>query len=151
MTHTDRDILEVVVFLFKNFLRPDGTLPDNQDILVTNLHNVGFPKELIYQAFEWLASLGKQQKFVCEPSKGALRVFTPEETAKINLGCIQFIKLLERKGILNPKSREMVINQLMQLGENVVVADVKWVSLLVLFSQPDQHATLALLEKIILE
>jgi Smg protein len=59
---------------------------------------------------------------------------------------------LEQIGILTPAQRELVIDRLMALGEHETdVEQIKWVVLMVLFSQPGQENAYARMEDLVFE
>jgi Smg protein len=148
-----QDILEVVTFLFRNYLQSNGKLPDNQDALVTALKLAGFHPELIYKSFDWLSGLIQQQEnFINEPGKDSVHIYTPEESVQLDIDCRNLLSFLEQEQILSAKNREIVISQLMRLPHfPITVHDVKWVALIVLFGQPEQREALVKLEQLILD
>jgi Smg protein len=59
---------------------------------------------------------------------------------------------LEQIGILSPMHRELVIDRLMALdAAEIDVEDIKWVVLMVLFSQPGEEAAYARMEDLVFE
>jgi Smg protein len=59
---------------------------------------------------------------------------------------------LEQIGILSPVHRELVLDRLMALeAEDIGVEQVKWVVLMVLFSQPGQEAAFARMEDLVFD
>ena len=58
---------------------------------------------------------------------------------------------LEQLGILDPVTREVVIDRIMALDSREVdLPRIRWVVLMVLFSQPDKKSVLSLLQDMIL-
>jgi Smg protein len=59
---------------------------------------------------------------------------------------------LEQIGILSPAQRELVLDRLMALdSRDIDVEQVKWVVLMILFSQPGQEAAFARMEDLVFE
>jgi len=59
---------------------------------------------------------------------------------------------LENLGILSPVQREWVIDRLLALAaEEIDIEQVKWVVLMVLFSQPDEANAYARMEDLVFE
>jgi len=57
---------------------------------------------------------------------------------------------LEQGGILDQRSRELVIERAMALETDDLTADdVKWIILLVLLNQPGQESAFALMEELV--
>jgi len=59
---------------------------------------------------------------------------------------------LENVGILSPTQRELVIDRLMALeGDEIDLEKLKWVVLMVLFSQPGQETAFSQMEDLVFE
>jgi Smg protein len=59
---------------------------------------------------------------------------------------------LEQVGILSPTQRELVIEKLMALeGDDIDIERLKWVVLMVLFSQPGQETAFSRMEDLVFE
>jgi Smg protein len=146
-------ILTVITFLFQNYWHSKEELPKNFDDMLSVLGEAGFEKKVITKTFEWLSHLSQQQAdFKNLPTANNFRIFTIEEKQKIDKKCQDFILFLENEKILNSKTREILINQLLQLqDQNLSINDVKWVALLVLFNEPDARNRLTKLENMILK
>jgi Smg protein len=138
----EKNILGIVAFLFENFSQ--NKIPVTADFgYITNvLEQAGFSPENINDAFNWLGVLLQQISTQhSEAPRESIRLFTPEESVKIGIECQNFILSLEQAGILNARTREIVINQLMQLEQDMIeVADVRWVILTVLLGHADQKS-----------
>ena len=81
------------------------------------------------------------------PTARAIRVFDPREQARLDTDCRGYILYLENIGILNASQRELVIDRLLALdARQIDIEQVKWVVLMVLFSQPGQEDACAWLE-----
>jgi uncharacterized protein Smg (DUF494 family) len=107
--------------------------------LIDQLHSMGFGITEIKGAFEWLLKLMAQQFDLGNnvwSQSSAMRVFLDVEIEKIGRENCDFIMSLVNTNILNSKTREIVITQLMELPQPVCSEiDVKWVIFMVLASQ----------------
>lgn len=85
-------------------------------------------------------------------SSQSFRIFSDYECELIDPACRNYILQLEQIGILDFATREMVLHQIVDLcEEGIDVSLVKWVTLLVLFNQPNAQAALAHMELLVLE
>ena len=69
-----------------------------------------------------------------------LRVFDRLEQERLNTSCRGYLLHLEQLGILSPVQRELVIDRLLALdSDDIDIEHIKWVVMMVLFSQPSQQ------------
>ncbi len=67
-----------------------------------------------------------------------MRIFNSVELSRLDTACRGYLIYLEQIGILSPLQREIVIDRLMALDAGEIdVEQVKWVTLMVLFSQAE--------------
>jgi Smg protein len=79
-------------------------------------------------------------------------VFNKFESTRLDAAARGYIMYLEQIGILSPAQRELVIDRVMALdSEEIEVEQIKWVVLMVLFSQPGQEAAYARMEDLVFE
>lgn len=148
-------VLDILIYLFENYV--DGEVdvapePD-RDTLKTELEQAGFPDGEIDQALAWLESLPPSPAHKKPmPTSRSIRVFDASECARLDLECRGYIMHLENLGILSPVQREWVIDRLLALAaEEIDIEQVKWVVLMVLFSQPDEANAYARMEDLVFE
>jgi Smg protein len=132
-------VLDILIYLFENYFDGEdpGFEPD-RDTLTQELERAGFPSAEVQRALAWLEELGE------DPGRGdlattgrAIRVFDSLEQSRLDTDCRGYLVHLEHVGILSPTQRERVIDRLMALdGDEIDVDRLKWVVLMVLFSQP---------------
>jgi len=147
--YKDNDILDVVAYLFQSCLR-DGRLSRDTSKLTKTLQEVGFQKELIYEALAWLASILQQSEFLVEPTTSSTRMFNTIECSRLTPECRQFLSRLEEEKILNPKTREVVIQHMLYLNHRILNAeDAKLVALIVLYGKPEEREKLIKLEQLV--
>ncbi|MEO0996597.1 MAG: DUF494 domain-containing protein, partial [Pseudomonadota bacterium] len=71
---------------------------------------------------------------------------------RLDAGCRGYILYLEQIGILTFEQRELVIDRLVALeSADIDVEQVKWVVLMVLFSQPGQEQAYARMEDLVFD
>jgi Smg protein len=82
----------------------------------------------------------------------AVRVFSDTEQQRLDTDCRGYLLHLESIGILSANQRELVIDRLMALeAEDIDIEQLKWVVLMVLFSQPGQEQAFARMEDLVFE
>lgn len=144
-----QNIFEVLIYLFENYLDDDNDVPPDSDAIRTDLIDAGFENAEVNKAFEWLDSLTLQNNI--KPSVApAFRIFSDREIAKLDVECRNFLIFLELAGILQAHNREVVIDRIMALDDNDISLDkLKWIVLMVLFSQPDEDNAYSRMEDIV--
>jgi Smg protein len=147
------DIFDVLVYLFENHMQSDCKLRLTEDTLMIELEKAGFNSSTVHKAFDWLEGLLiTQENTVTTSTTTSFRIFTPHEKHKLNVSVLGFLLILQDMGILNTFTQELVIDRLMAIeGQQINVTQVKWVTLLVLFNQPDEEVALASFENLVSE
>ena len=163
------NVLDLLMYLFENYIydEPDST-PD-RDALSDSLEEAGFSANEIDRAFAWLDELAQQRQLAADDQSGkqpsasmptfpnsgpprSCRIFNVEEIQRMDLDARGLLLYLENMGVLDPISRELVIDRLMALdADEVSMDDVKWVVLMVLFNQPGQEANYAWMEDLMFD
>lgn len=149
----DESVLNVLMYLFKNHMQENCTLNLREKKLLVQLEELGFHRVVIDQALTWLDNLSHNvQEPMQLPKKNSFRVFSDYECELLNIECRRFLLTLEQQGILNLHTRELVINQTIELAaEDLDVSLLKWVTLMVLCNQPDEKQALASMELLVLD
>ena len=148
-------VLDILIYLFENYFdgeQDDGLEPD-RDTLAQELEHAGFPATEVERALSWLEDLA------ADPGRGAfastsraIRVFDTIEQARLDTDCRGYLVYLEHVGILSPTQRERVIDRLMALdGDEIDLEKLKWVVLMVLFSQPGSETAYSRMEDLVFE
>lgn len=149
------DVLDVLMYLFENYMDEDSTLDVDPDILKHHLSEAGFLNTEINKAFTWLEDLAMLQENTDNPaalSSRAIRVYHPVEQNKLGVECRGFLLFLEQMGVLNNISRELVIDRIMALeSPDIDLDQVKWVVLMVLFNQPGLEEAFTWMEDMVLD
>ncbi len=147
-------MFEVLMYLFENYM--DGTVAFeiDQDTIVNELEQAGFNRHEIGRALDWLDGLNHVQATVQsgpQLTSHAIRHYAQEEAERLGLEGRGFLLYLEQLSILDPMTREIVIDRLMALDSREVdLGGIKWVVLIALFNQPDKKSALSLLQDMIL-
>ena len=128
---------DVLVYLFENCQQTEVAY-DSQRV-AKKLSAAGFEDADISEALHWLAGV------VSAPQPGldklpdaqrSFRAFAPRELAKLDAECRGFLLTLEHSAILNPQTRELVIERsLAASGEALSLEQLKLIVLMVLWNQ----------------
>ncbi|OOG28068.1 hypothetical protein B1C78_02265 [Thioalkalivibrio denitrificans] len=147
------NVLDVLMYLFENYVDEETDIEPDRIQLQDKLLEAGFPGEEIDKAFDWLENLAGQ-----EPPMGgivngtALRVYTEKESERLDARARGFLLFLEQNGVLEAATRELVLDRIMDLeAEDISLDQLKWVTLMVLFNQPDQEAAYTWLENMMFD
>lgn len=148
-------VLDILIYLFENYMdaTEDHPQPD-RELLKDELERAGFEAADINRALSWLDGLSTTDDAAATPSTEvrAVRVFSRDEQLRLDTDCRGYLIHLENIGILSATQRELVINRLMALEtEDIEIEQVKWVVLMVLFSQPGQEQAFARMEDLVFE
>lgn len=149
------DVLDVLMYLFENYMDDDSTVDVDPDTLKHHLSEAGFLNTEINKAFTWLEDLALLQENADDPdalSSRSIRVYNPLEEDKLGVECRGFLMFLEQMGVLNSASREMVIDRVMALeSQDIDLEQLKWVVLMVLFNQPGLEEAFTWMEGMVLD
>lgn len=149
----EESVLNVLMYLFKNHIHDKHGLNLGKPLL-SKLESIGFHKTTIDQAFNWLNNLIQipLTEMIVMPKQESLRVYNEFECDVLNVECRNLLILLEKQGILNAQSRELIVHQSLLLEpEGIDIELFKWVILMVLFNQPDEKNALACMEFLVLD
>ena len=150
------NILEVLMYLFENYMIEDSELQPDRADLEHELTSMGFTNGEIGKAFNWLEDLSQ----LCEinpddennKSIYAYRHYTALETLKINVEIQGVLLSLEQSGMINSKTREIIIDRIMALDiEDNDTDNAKWVIMMVLCNIDTTDSTLELAEELVFD
>ncbi|RLA24298.1 MAG: hypothetical protein DRQ62_05160 [Gammaproteobacteria bacterium] len=145
----NEDIFDVLIYLFENYMDSEIDIIPDTNMLQTELKAAGFNSGNISKAFEWLDTLALHEEPTFKSSKN-FRIFCAEEIQKLDMECRNFILFLQGMDILTPISRELVIDRAMAIeNKHISIEELKWITLIVLLSQPDEELAIAHMENII--
>jgi Smg protein len=148
-------VLDILIYLFENYFDADGdSAPEpNRETLKDELERAGFSEREVDRALDWLEQLAADpSRMGTAPTSKAIRIFNARELARLDTDCRGFILYLENVGILNAAQREIAIDRLMALdATHIDIEQVKWVVLMVLFTQPGQESAYLRMEDLVFE
>lgn len=148
-------VLDILIYLFENYFDADldcAPEPD-RDTLRDELERAGFSEREVGRALEWLEQLSADPtRAGAAPGSRAIRIFDAREQARLDTECRGYIMYLENIGIISPAQRELVIDRLLALDvQQIDIEQVKWVVLMVLFSQPGQQSAYLRMEDLVFD
>ena len=134
-------VLDILIHLFENFLDADDDSAPSRDALKQELEQAGYPETDVERALAWLESLAADpDRAMNEGTARAVRVFSGHEQVRLDTDVRGYLLHLENLGILSAAQREVVIDRLLALeADDIDIEQLKWVVLMVLFSQPGQE------------
>jgi Smg protein len=147
------DVLDVLMYLFEAYVEADPAPAPDRSHLRGQLEQAGFHDHEIDQALIWLDGLSRAPDEAAEAlTDRAVRVFSRQEVARLDTDCRGYLMYLEQIGILSPAQRELAIDRIMALDtDEIDVEQIKWVVLMVLFSQPGQEIAYSRMEDLVFE
>jgi len=149
------DMLDVLIYMFENYMFDEEDFGPDQETLAQELSQAGFEHGAIDRAFDWLENLAQ----LCERSpatpparQDALRHYTAAESERIGVDAQGLLLNLEQCGVLNPVSREMVVDRLLALEvDSIDLDNLKWVILMVLSNYAEDDGVSELTEALIMD
>ena len=148
-----QSVVDVLMFLFERYLGEENESMDERDYMHSRLEEMGFHNQEIDQAFDWLedlASIQDDENFA--PLKhNSVRIFSAEEKTMLGDEGLGFIIYLEQTGILTPVTRELVLDRVMALGHELDSEQLKWITMIVLHTQPGEENAYAWLETLVFD
>lgn len=112
------NVIEVLMFLFDNYLSVEEGMPDDEVTLACELEEAGFHAKDITKAFDWLGELADikntEPDLLQRPGK-SFRIYLPQEERKLDAPCRGFLHQLEMMGLLDTLTREIIIDRAMAI------------------------------------
>ena len=148
------NVLDVLMYLFETYIDAEEEPEPDQNELRDELTRAGFGDSEIDSALNWLDCLTDNHdslKYNAQTVHGT-RIYNDFELQRLDVASRGFITYLEQIGILSPTQREILIDRLLALETaDIDVEQIKWVVLMVLFSQPGQETAYARMEDLVFE
>jgi Smg protein len=144
-------VLDVLMYLFESFVDSEDEPEPNRNELREELERAGFGDREIDRALEWLDGLNVAEASASEaPRSAAMRIYDRVELERLDAASRGYLLHLEHIGILPPAQRELVIDRLLALdSEEIDIEQIKWVVMMVLFSQPGHEQAYAQMEDLV--
>ena len=141
------NVLDILIYLFEHYMLDDLEEDPEEEAIMYDLNQAGFNDVTIDRAFSWLENLA----IMCEedelrgtaPAATSTRVLEASEAERIGPETLGLLMSLEQADVLDPASREMVLDRLMALDtEEIDVEHVKWVILMVITNCMDEEQSM---------
>jgi Smg protein len=148
------NVLDVLMYLFETYVDTDEDPEPDQNELRDELAGAGFGDAEIDRALDWLEGLtdDHDDRILNAQTARGTRVYNDVEQGRLDVSCRGYISYLEQIGILSPSQREILVDRLLALdAPDIDVEQIKWVVLMVLFSQPGQELAYARMEDLVFE
>lgn len=150
------NILDVLTYMF-DFLFEEAEHGSEQQIddqaLKAHLSDAGFDIVRIDKALSWLENIAALQDGNISPfaaTNGSMRIYSEAEKTKLDTKARGFLQFMENVGQLDANQREMIIDQVMSLGDaSISLEDLKWVVMMVLGNSSDKETSTEWLESIV--
>lgn len=150
------NMLDVLLYLFENYMIEGQEFQPDHETLSVELVQAGFGDGEINKAFDWLEDLSE----LCDPPSTTVdggaatstRHFSPEEQLRFDAQAQGLLLKLEQSGILDPATRELVIDRIMALETAEIDTEhLKWVIMMVLCNRPGHEDVIAWAEELIID
>ncbi len=147
------NVLDVLMYLFETYIETQDETEMDQEDLRVDLTEAGFNSNEIEKAFDWLDKLNHMNSITEDLfDVSSNRVYSKIEMSRLSSSCRGFIEYLEQINILSFSQRELLIDRLLALNTNDIDIDqIKWIVLMILFSQPNQEKAYSRMEDLIFE
>ena len=148
------NVLDVLMYLFETYVDTDEEPEPDHNELRDELARAGFGDPEIDRALDWLDGLTDHEQglaFNAQTAHGT-RIYNDFEHERLDSASRGYIAYREQIGILSPPQREILVDRLLALeSADIDVEQIKWVVLMVLFSQPGQELAYARMEDLVFE
>ena len=148
------NVIDVLMYLFETYVDTEEDPEPDQNELRLELLRAGFGDNEIERALVWLDGLTGHQESLTYGNLSAhgTRIYNDIEHERLDAHCRGYIIYLEQTGILSPPQRELLVDRLLALeSADIDVEQIKWVVLMVLFSQPGQELNYARMEDLVFD
>ncbi|HUF74171.1 MAG TPA: DUF494 domain-containing protein [Gammaproteobacteria bacterium] len=144
-------VLDVLMYLFESFVDSEDEPDPDRNELRDELERAGFGDREIDRALEWLDGLNfTEPASTAAPASAGIRIYDSAELERFDAGARGYLLHLEQLGILPPYQRELAIDRLLALeSDEIDIEQIKWVVMMVLFSQPGNEQAYAQMEDLV--
>ncbi len=154
---TNNNILDVLTYMF-DYLFEEAEQNSSGEIddtaLKAHLSDAGFEPARINKALNWLENIATLQEGGGDMrsfgnTNGGMRIYSEAEQLKLDAKSRGFLLFMENIGQIDANQREMIIDQIMSLGDSAIsLEDLKWVVMMVLGNSNDETLSTQWLESI---
>ncbi len=148
------NVLDVLMYLFDTYVDADEEPEADHNELRDELGRAGFGDPEIDRALDWLDGLTDHQDGLANNAQTphGMRIYNDFEQDRLDTASRGYITYLEQIGILSAPQREILVDRLLALeSAEIDVEQIKWVVLMVLFSQPGQELAYSRMEDLVFE
>ena len=149
------NVLDVLMYLFQHYMDEESDVEPDRETLQGALLEAGFMHTEIDKAFDWLDGLvmiREESKTSSLQTMLSTRVYAEQEINMLDLESRGFLLYLEHTGVLDPTSRELVLDRILALDTtDIDIERLKWVILMVLFNQQDQEMSFDWIENVVFD
>ena len=148
-----QSVVDVLMFLFERYLGDENEPLDERDDVAVRLEEMGFQNNEIDKAFDWLEDLAtiQDEQHYAPVDQQSIRVFSEEEKAVLNDESRGYLVYLEQSGILTPVTRELILDRVIALENELDAEQLKWIVLIVLHSHPGEENAYAWMESLVFD
>ncbi len=146
------DMVDVLIYLYENYMDGESPPPTDQNELKEELTQAGFSLNEIDKALVWLDELADTAGDGDDTvhADHAIRIYTDSECSRLDAESRGLLLFLEQSAILDPVSRELVVDRALALDTNALsVEELKWIVLLVLMNRPGKEAAFTRMEDMV--
>ncbi len=118
------NLLDVLVFLFDNYLGPQAGIDQDDQSLADELEEAGFDFDEITKAFDWLGGL-KEDEITWSASNMSMRVFSEAEQQRLDVEARGFLMKLESANVISQVLRERILDAVMRLDLEQITLSLK--------------------------
>ncbi len=153
-----QNVVDVLMYLFENIIVDENpVLPENEHMF-DRLEDLGFPHHDILLAFDWLEDLADIHTELLSATENkpvansnSTRIYSELEKLLLTSDCISFLIHLEQNQIITSLSREVILDRVIALDVELELDQLKWIIMIVLYSQPGEENAYAWMENLIFE
>ncbi len=143
------------MYVFENYYEPGHFADTKTKHITEDMLKAGFEEKSIAQALVWFKELNTARKAFQThknfPGNTSFRVLTRSEYDKMTPAAQSGLLFLEQIGVIDPLTREIILDRAMTLAQPIIdLPELKWVVLMVLFSQKKKRQELMLTESLVL-
>ncbi len=153
-----QNVVDVLMYLFENIITDENPIFPENEHMFDRLEDLGFPHHDILLAFDWLEDLAEIHTDLLSSSENrpiintrSVRVYSELEKMLLDIHCISFLIHLEQNQVITAVSREVILDRVIALDVELELEQLKWIIMIVLYSQPGEENAYAWMENLIFD
>ena len=148
------EVITVLMYLFKNYMEDNCELNAEVEQLYVELEEQGFTEDAVDKAFDWLKTLRELQSAEMQytlTNQQARRIYTAQELSRLDQDSLTFLNELVQKNIVTLVDHEAIVTLALTLDLDIITLPItKWITMMVLFNNPNGKQALAHVEALVL-